>query len=1007
MAWATVLWVILIAMRAGAATTESFHICYFSFNNQLEVSVMQKLVTQLNANQERFRFTVAEYLAEGSEVSLAFMQLIDKKVRCDGLVITGHHTGSFGGARGKGSLHIDFLENLSADPKFQMWFQNVRLLWLQGCRTLGVRPAPEQNADSNTRRVGEVIDEDQLDTDYLQLNRDFSTVFDTDNPIGERYRRVFQFATIFGWTQSAPSTKAESEYSLPVHFAHYSWLEGQRVKDPRYNLRSRDYAAMGMSLGKMLQHVDQKKSIQAWLNAGTDKLIGFENHDVAAYPSLPVEKIEQVRKITSIQNELRQYDPKKFIVNLRLGLSDSEKIGYLLSDILYAMEWLERRSEQSAKKLASDLGLELSSANLFLQRLSARVQNTKLGMFTRLLALKALHKLNPSALTANQLMSLKKSITDEFAIKLPPVESASYRRVVAFRAELLFKLGEILELRDLQTQLILNSSDTILFEALKVSPRFLQNIDERIFLQKLKQFKSQDIRSLFEIIYASPALHKWQLSTLQELTKLYLQSESSNYLAFSFFDFLKRANLATQETIIDLVSSDLNRDQLRAYFYGKVMALPINVEQRQRYFNRFWQSSAVNSKERVELLRGLREENRSAFLSIAKLIEMAHHNPQLTYTVIELILQKTEAGQERLAEWIWILPQLDESQVAEFAGFEYNGMISDFNKRILGEHLMAYFAHNKELALIAFELKMVMGPQTQQEFEQLTAGIDKLPLAEVYALLSKVWKSSKSFSGEAEMLLRLVHRAAKESKEGVGGLFVRSQQISHHIEGFENVLRQAWEISAKDNDTAQDIIFCLISYAGQLENKLQFIEGLFAGLTKNAETRKALLELFLKHHGDDQAIERLLSELLNSQLDFYVPTDDEDDEGPELDVYLMTLAERFSAAPWAYSFLNKVVQKYAYAISPGQMRDVISARPELTQIQKQELLLRFVQKSSNQLRYMIWDFVESSSYRETKKIELWMVPAFEFLLNSYFLNFEEKNKLRFLLLDLPQEAGQI
>ena len=205
--------------------SEPFHICYFSLNNEKEFVEMQKFTNKINQHTLEL-VSVQEYLTEGELPEESFKKMVESGVRCDGLIISGHHTSTFKGKRSSGSLSIDFLETLSCDPKYSKWFTRVNALWLQGCRTLGTGEiiVEESSANYHTMQVEEILEEDYLEQSIAQLNIEFSATLDQDNPLSSRYLRIFPGATVFGWTKVAPGEKAGSQYSIPFHIAHISKL---------------------------------------------------------------------------------------------------------------------------------------------------------------------------------------------------------------------------------------------------------------------------------------------------------------------------------------------------------------------------------------------------------------------------------------------------------------------------------------------------------------------------------------------------------------------------------------------------------------------------------------------------------------------------------------------------------------------------------------------------------------------------------------------------------------
>ena len=204
-------------------------ICYFSLNSAKEYQTMQNFTAKVE-QKTGTKVEVKEFQSKGSNPEQSFKQMVDSGTKCHGLVISGHHTGSFGGKRAAGSLGINFLEDISCDPKYKDWFKDIQALWLQGCRTLGEKITidEEVSADFHTLRVGEVLEEDHLEQSFADLNMEFSATLDQDNPLSSRYLRVFPSATVFGWTKTSPGEKASSERSLPYHIAHIARLTNDR-----------------------------------------------------------------------------------------------------------------------------------------------------------------------------------------------------------------------------------------------------------------------------------------------------------------------------------------------------------------------------------------------------------------------------------------------------------------------------------------------------------------------------------------------------------------------------------------------------------------------------------------------------------------------------------------------------------------------------------------------------------------------------------------------------------
>ena len=130
-----VLFIVIVFLLGSSGYAAK--ICYLSLNNEKELTEMDKFTENLNRFSDE-KIDVQEFLDVGGDPQIAFDEMVKSGVVCDGLVISGHHTGSFGGKRAKGSLSLSFMEKLSCQNKYAKFFNGVKALWLQGCRTLGV-----------------------------------------------------------------------------------------------------------------------------------------------------------------------------------------------------------------------------------------------------------------------------------------------------------------------------------------------------------------------------------------------------------------------------------------------------------------------------------------------------------------------------------------------------------------------------------------------------------------------------------------------------------------------------------------------------------------------------------------------------------------------------------------------------------------------------------------------------------------------------------------------------
>lgn len=285
------------------APKRTLKICYISMNNEKEFHVTKNFVDRIQSLTGKKWVEVEEFLEKGSNPEKTLESMIEKNTVCDGLVISGHHTGSFGGTRAQGHLSVEFMERVSCEKKKSKWFEAVQSLWLQGCRTLG---APgemgEQNvnlAEFHANRVHAVRDADGLEQNQLQLAQEFSDLLDAQTPYATRFMKSFPQARLYGWTRTAPGDRAGSERSLPFHIHNMAIRSGSDmknwIKDPfDRNMTAEQANIYLQSLMMLLQPVTSAQGIQASLKSWEDHgkpnprtgTVGFDNDDLASMPPL-------------------------------------------------------------------------------------------------------------------------------------------------------------------------------------------------------------------------------------------------------------------------------------------------------------------------------------------------------------------------------------------------------------------------------------------------------------------------------------------------------------------------------------------------------------------------------------------------------------------------------------------------------------------------------------------------------------------------------------------------
>jgi len=385
-----------------------FRLCYFSLNSENEFKVMDEFTKKLNSNSSR-KFEVYEFhnpdQNPNPEKSFENMvqQMSKSRTPCDGLVISGHHTGAFGGTRtrGTGKLSLNFLEKLACNPEYRGWFEGVKSLWLQGCRTIGPGKIEELNdpqfsADFHSQRVGAVLQEDHLTQSFAELNLEFSATLDQDNPLSSRYLRTFPSATVFGWTKSAPGAQFNSEYSIPYHIAHVAMLlDKQDPPTPIDNPIGETFSAesavvLNQALEFLMRPAGKEPScediaIQAWLDHGKGNKYVLSNPDLNAFKSLlstgDSKLLEAKLNDCIFKNDKKDKNVLKALDRI---LQDPLSIGYSFNAIFETMLDLQQKSSRRDRKLLNKIQNKLRGSNNLREFLSRKLLSPQLGLVRKI-----------------------------------------------------------------------------------------------------------------------------------------------------------------------------------------------------------------------------------------------------------------------------------------------------------------------------------------------------------------------------------------------------------------------------------------------------------------------------------------------------------------------------------------------------------------------------------------------------------------------------------------------
>ena len=355
---------------------------------------MQKFTEKIKQHTH-CSISVQEYLTEGDNPEESFKKMVESGVHCDGLVISGHHTGAFGGKRASGSLSIKFLEKLACNPKHSKWFKQIKALWLQGCRTLGtgdiVIDEEEMSADYHTMRVGAILEEDHLEQSIADLNVEFSATLDQTNPLSTRYLRAFPGATVFGWTKVAPGEKAGSQYSIPFHMAHIARIINNQdafpSDSPIQGTWSKDSAVQYLSsMIGVLNGAEkcQDLAVSAWKEHGRvhnqNTEYGFYNPALNAHKSLKATDDTILTKAHFYDCLLKNSHSQEILKVLDEILKDTTLIRYTYNALLERLKTLKEKDPH----LYAQIIKKLRGHSVIQDFLSKKLSDQSLGLLRKI-----------------------------------------------------------------------------------------------------------------------------------------------------------------------------------------------------------------------------------------------------------------------------------------------------------------------------------------------------------------------------------------------------------------------------------------------------------------------------------------------------------------------------------------------------------------------------------------------------------------------------------------------
>jgi len=288
MKWGLLVFVLLSSGLFAASSSKNNstgkpRLCFFELDNP---HTSDNFITQANneLSGNDLNLLRTPKIDKNKSAETAFTDWIkkmkQKNIKCDGLTLSGHHTGDWYGK--KGALSLKYLEALSCDPKYQNWFKNIKTLWLDGCNTVTDNVIMSDNPptpDSETVRVvGKEIVDAGLEVEKYHItgtSQAYALSLDKNTSLSSRYLRIFPSAQIFGYNGAVDLGKNRAGRSFIVE--HLSNLgkalkaeEAQALNEAEAQ-HNKQYLKLGLS-AMFSNHCDEER-IEAWesVRGGSNK----------------------------------------------------------------------------------------------------------------------------------------------------------------------------------------------------------------------------------------------------------------------------------------------------------------------------------------------------------------------------------------------------------------------------------------------------------------------------------------------------------------------------------------------------------------------------------------------------------------------------------------------------------------------------------------------------------------------------------------------------------------
>lgn len=203
--------------------------CIFTLNSKHEPRAFKNYFEKQGVHVEN---PVSTDPSKKTDITELFKRFVEQKAnsgeKCDLITISGHHSGSFWGDNTFGQLDLKSIYEMSCNPKYKDFFNNIKAWWLLGCQTDGLNV---KSAESEAERLMQECAQDP-NPQYCDFSNNlilYGGLFDSDTNYLSSLQAISPKAYMFAYTKKAP-LDSQSLDTFEVQFEKTASLLQQELK---------------------------------------------------------------------------------------------------------------------------------------------------------------------------------------------------------------------------------------------------------------------------------------------------------------------------------------------------------------------------------------------------------------------------------------------------------------------------------------------------------------------------------------------------------------------------------------------------------------------------------------------------------------------------------------------------------------------------------------------------------------------------------------------------------